>query len=351
MDQKNSPLVVLDAFGVRHSDPQFFDAETVRHYFVELLNDFDPSVIIFVTSSELFPFSVPELQNLIDVVRLHCPGASSKILSQACVGFHGFLLDFATSAAKDALAIFLELPGDINQECLNAIGAGVGGDGLSVRNCYGFLYCTKRSFEEISPDAIVAQAAHIFCQARNVGGTLHLAKRVIDQLRLMEIADGLRIVSFDIHSRWSRQLRSGFSYWLDRGDRVVQWLPSVEEGAGHFLALKPLLELELYLGELTDGPIALVTLGAGGQIGFSVMSTKSNMTSCRMPSDHDVNREVLRFAEEIDLVQRACDEFARRYDLTSFHLAIRECLRYMNPDATRRDNTLYIWELGRHQFE
>ena len=343
MDLSDSPLVVLDAFDIRYLDPQEFNIDCVKAYVTALLKELRPSHVVIVTSSELFPFSAPELQSLIHTIRSQRPAICCKILSQACVGFHAFLLDFAAGRANDALAIFLEMPGKIIQRCLDAIGAGIGGDGLHVQECYGFLYCTKRPREEIGSDRIIAHTAQVICQPQGVNGTLRLAKRIIDQLGLMKIGDDLSVVSFDTHSYWSTQLRASCLYWLRRNAVPVRWLPSFENNAVHFSALKPLLELETYRQELRRGPTAFVTLGAGGRIGLSVLSTKSDVIIYQMPSDSDVNREVFWFDKEIDAVQEACNQFAREHNLTKFHSAIREHLHYIDPNASRRDNTLYIW--------
>lgn len=311
-----------------------------------------PDLVVVTSSAELYLVSGPEGGDFLEFVRSKFAGAALHFSSQACLGLYAGMLDFYASSHRSMLILLLESPADYPQYCLDAVGAGAGGDELSARDACGFAFFEKRHRDELKDDDLLVESCSIFTQAAGLTGTTNLVREIAATMRAFQGRGSLKTVSFAIHSRWSNQILKAFARRLPAALGPETWLDSSEPERAHFLSLKPILELNRYQDRLEEAFLFIPTLGAAGRFGSLLVSRYGAMPRrktdhplsgpIRMPERREVRARGFSFDEDIARARAADRDFAGNGDIKGLLRKIGTDLKYPQPDF-RRHNEFFQW--------
>lgn len=250
-------------------------------------------------------------------------------IASACTSWHAAILNFASSEQQDVLVLQLELNQHRQQDCLDSLGIGIQPeqDGLSVVTGVAVSWLSKVATPH---DEAKILECDLLSQPSGLDGLLQLIRLV--RRRLITAPD-TPVVSFDIHSRWGKQLLKGFS------QQVRHWLTSIESDQQHFLSIKPLREMHTYLLSQQHREIWILTLGGGGRIGCLRLTSESNHPQGFIP--RAVHRQRLTLDASLRQFQAALA--VKEHSTDAFYAMVRSAMSYPQKRFRGHHNQVFHW--------
>ncbi len=261
-------------------------------------------------------------------------GWQLEFLGSACTSWHAAILDFSASEHQDVLVLQLELNKDRQQDCLDCLGIGTAPeqDGLDAVTGVALSWLSKTPTEH-------DQAHIVDCDLLSQPASLDGLPRLIQLVRQrLNGAAATDVVSFDIHSRWGKQLFRGF------GEQAQYWLPSLELCGHHFLSIKPMRELHQYLLQQARHDIWILTLGGGGRVGCLRLAkpTASGVDFLPRP----VHRQTLTLAASLGQFQAALA--VKDHSASAFYSMVRSAMTYPQKRFRGHHNQVFYWQTQQH---
>lgn len=257
-------------------------------------------------------------------------GFRLEFLGSACTSWHAAILEFSQSSLQDVLVLQLELNKDRQQDCLDCLGIGIQPeqDGLDAVTGVALSWLSK------TPTA--GDQAHILdCDLLSQPASLVGMPRLIHMVRKrLNSSPNANVVSFDIHSRWGKQLFRGF------GDHSKSWLASLELCGHHFLSIKPVREMHRYLLQQQRNEVWLLTLGGGGRIGCLRLGQPD--TSADEFVVRPVHREVLTMETSLRQFQSALQ--VKQHSSAAFYPMVRSAMTYPQKHFRGHHNQVFYWQ-------
>ncbi len=310
---------------------------------LDYIKKYSPEIqkIYFISSTELMFLQHEIVSSLITYTRATFTDISISIISLGCVGFYAALLNFFHSHHKNALICILEIPSKELQNLLNCIGIGLlpGQDGLISREGIGL--CRLLRNKQPTYRSLQVRATKIIILENKVSATLSLLNHFVQTLQQLCQGTQSKIVSFNIHTRWSESLMRGLSCFKDFDQNMKQWLESSEQDHYHLHALKPLYELDRYSEESKNHHLIIPCLGAAGRIGFLQVG----------PMEHQelhfekYNNCIVQNFESLPVIERvpALLKQVNYQDMNTTN--VKDFLYFMQRSQVTQNNFYYEWLL------
>lgn len=231
-------------------------------------------------------------------------------VSMACASWYAAVLEFKRSDCRSAEIWVIEASANFIQQRLDCAGLGRNGEGLLASGGVACISLRKAQWGErgvwIDDCALLAKPA-------GLRGTELLIKRYVQWMSTHLPGNGQADwISFAIETQWSRQLQAGLALWGKETLQLLVMQPSVEQGPGHYMALKPLYELAPYLQRPLVRPVILTTLAGGGRIGCALLRPAQETPDSRCRDIHPIH--IPATALPADVPPRYCERAYRYHD-------------------------------------
>jgi len=238
-----------------------------------------PDLVLYAGSGELEIMTQADVSKWTVATQQRYPNAQHQFVSMACNSLHAAILEFERSKAQCAYVFLLEISKKYLQKLLDSA-LGDNPDPITVHACAGRVVLRKATTEDIKESDLVVRACSILAKPKGLMSDVLLLKKLQNWIgENIKESQPVELVSFQVSSTWSDQLLMGFKRWVQDSPAIAAILPSYETGEDHYLALKPLLELQRYHSVLPKNNMMLATLGGGGRLGVLLlqMGRKSSL--------------------------------------------------------------------------
>lgn len=257
-----------------------------------------PDVVFYAGSGELEILTQPAVSDWVVATKDRYPNAQHQFVSMACTSLHAAILEFERSDAQCAYVFTLEVSKEYLQHLLD-LALGEDPDPISVHACAGRVILRKERIDLITEQDLVIANCSILAKPKGLMSDALLLKKLQSWIEnSVEIEKRVPFVSFQVSSKWSDQLLMGFKKWVENLPMIASVLPSYEIGEDHYLAVKPLLEIERYQVKLAGNQMLIGTLGGGGRLGTLLLVQGDTFLS-----HYDSDKSMPIMLEKIDLVQ------------------------------------------------
>jgi len=307
--------------------------QALRSYLVQLSKTSPlPQLIYLISAGEANVLLDTQVKDF--AVDLEKDNFKLKFVGSACTSFHAAILDFSTSTETEALVLHLELNKERQQDCLDALGIGMGfdQDGLDVVTGVAVNWISKTKSEA---DFCQISQCDILSQPLSLKGMPSL---IFNLRKLINHDQNAKVVSFSIRSKWGQQLLKGIP-----DANVKEWLPSLEPCGKHYLSIKPIREMHHYLTDAFKDNLWILTLGGGGRVGclkISKTNSDSHAFSC-----NEIN------IKKLCLYSAYCQFTAalqvRQHSQDTFYPMVRNAMSYPSKKYRGTKNQLFYWHVSR----
>lgn len=307
--------------------------QALRSYLAQLSKTSPlPQLIYLISAGEANVLLDGQVKDF--AVNLEKDNFTLKFVGSACTSFHAAILDFSASTETEALILHLELNKERQQDCLDALGIGMGfdQDGLDVVTGVAVNWISKSKSEA---DFCQISQCDILSQPLSLKGMPSL---IFNLRKLINHDQNANVVSFSIRSKWGQQLLKGIPE-----TNVKKWLPSLEPCGKHYLSIKPIREMHRYWHAKCEDSLWLLTLGGGGRVGCLKISSPEIDTQFFSCNEINIKKLCLYSA----YCQFAAALQVRQHSKDAFYSMVRNAMSYPSKQYRGTKNQLFYWHVSR----